>query len=155
MQRAIVDFGIDAADDRFAVLDCGHTQHVRHRPPFIDRPWVTTEAGRAGRLGHKLDCVCCDRFEMPASAECYRCTPVFDQDSVPVGLRREHKTRTGVWAMIEVLEGRLRYVVPMLAMDCVLTPAVPGVVVPEAEHYIEPRGRVRFQLAMYRSPQAE
>lgn len=155
MQRSIVDFGIDAADDWFAILDCGHTRHVRHRPPFVERPWVTTKAGRDSWLGSRFDCVYCDRFEIPAAVECYRRTPIFDQDSLPAGLCREHSTRAGVWAAIEVLEGRLRYVVPAFGMDRVLTPRAPGIVVPEVEHHVEALDRVRFQLAMYRRPKDE
>lgn len=155
MQRAIVDFGLDDDNDWFAVLDCGHTQHVRHRPPFINRVWVTTQAGRDSRLGHRLACVCCDRFEMPAAVVCYRRTPIFDEDSMPSALQREHATRAGVWAKIEVLEGRLRYVVPAMGVKQNLTPETHGVVVPELEHHIEPLGPVRFRLAMYRRPKPE
>src|SRR3569832_2423841 len=37
-----------------------HNQHVRHRPPWINRPWVMTENGRASMLGHTLQCKKCD-----------------------------------------------------------------------------------------------
>jgi hypothetical protein len=42
-----------------ADLECGHTQHVRHDPPWQVREWVTTPEGRASRLGTELDCVKC------------------------------------------------------------------------------------------------
>lgn len=155
MQRAMIDFGRDDEDDWFAWLDCGHTQHVRHRPPFIDRPWVTTEAGRQSRLGRTLGCVLCDRFEWPGAVSCYKCTPIFDEQTIPAALRRNHATRTGVWAEVEVLDGKLRYMVPAYDVDCVLSTAVPGVVVPEVEHYVEPLAHVRFRLAMYRLPKDE
>jgi hypothetical protein len=29
-----------------AELECGHRQHMRHRPPFERREWVTTPEGR-------------------------------------------------------------------------------------------------------------
>jgi tellurite methyltransferase len=61
MQRKMVGFFQDAEDHWVAELECGHTQHVRHRPPFTLRPWVLTAEGRAGRLGETLDCVLCDR----------------------------------------------------------------------------------------------
>lgn len=62
MRRLITGFHQDGEGDWVAHLDCGHAQHVRHRPPFQLRPWVTTEAGRAGRLGSELDCPLCDRL---------------------------------------------------------------------------------------------
>jgi hypothetical protein len=42
-----------------ALLECGHSQHVRHDPPLVTREWVTTEAGRAAHLGTELWCVEC------------------------------------------------------------------------------------------------
>jgi hypothetical protein len=58
-------FHQDDAGDWVAELSCGHTQHVRHRPPFVERPWVTTAAGRAGRIGAEIECRLCDEGEPP------------------------------------------------------------------------------------------
>lgn len=63
MTRVIVGFHKDEHDDWVADLDCGHTQHVRHRPPWQNRPWVTTEEGRSSFLGHQLNCKKCDERE--------------------------------------------------------------------------------------------
>ena len=60
MMRKIVDFHQDQVGDWVADLECGHTQHVRHRPPFELRPWVVTLEGRQSKLGVKLDCRKCD-----------------------------------------------------------------------------------------------
>lgn len=57
--RRIVGFHRDEEDHWVADLECGHTQHVRHQPPWINRPWTTTEAGRAGMIGHRLRCKPC------------------------------------------------------------------------------------------------
>ena len=35
---------------------------------------------------------------LPAGLDHYKSTPVFDQDTVPAGLRRAHSTAAGVWA---------------------------------------------------------
>ncbi|MGH7931760.1 MAG: DUF3565 domain-containing protein, partial [Candidatus Binataceae bacterium] len=48
-----------------ADLECGHTQHVRHQPPFQLRPWVVTSAGRASHLGIELHCKKCDEEQAP------------------------------------------------------------------------------------------
>lgn len=61
MRRAIVGFHTDEHGDWVAELECGHNQHVRHRPPFINRPWVITEAGRREKLGAMLECVLCEQ----------------------------------------------------------------------------------------------
>jgi len=44
-------FHMDPAGDWVAQLACGHRQHVRRRPPWQNRAWVLTEAGRQGMLG--------------------------------------------------------------------------------------------------------
>jgi len=57
--RHIVRFHQDEVGDWVADLECGHTQHVRHDPPWQQRPWVITEAGRAEHVGTTLLCVLC------------------------------------------------------------------------------------------------
>ena len=59
VKRAIIDFHQDELDDWVADLECGHTQHVRHQPPWQERPWVTTEEGRKSHLGQTLNCKKC------------------------------------------------------------------------------------------------
>jgi hypothetical protein len=54
-----VGYHLDDVGDWVADLECGHTQHVRHDPPWQQRPWVVTEAGRAEHLGTILMCVLC------------------------------------------------------------------------------------------------
>ncbi|MGE0289935.1 MAG: DUF3565 domain-containing protein [Bradyrhizobium sp.] len=43
-----------------AQLECGHEQHLRHDPPWINRPWVVTAEGRSRVLGQMLECRRCD-----------------------------------------------------------------------------------------------
>lgn len=63
MKQPIEGYHRDEEGDWVAELACGHNQHVRHDPPWQLRPWVTTQEGRASRLGHELDCKKCDRGE--------------------------------------------------------------------------------------------
>ena len=60
MNRKIVSFHQDEQHHWVAKLDCGHNQHVRHDPPWIQRPWVTTPEGREAALGAELNCKKCD-----------------------------------------------------------------------------------------------
>ena len=53
-QQAILGFHQDEYGDWVAELACGHTQHVRHRPPWELRPWVATE-----RAGGRIWDSCC------------------------------------------------------------------------------------------------
>jgi len=59
VERRIVGYHQDEEHHWIAELECGHTQHVRHEPPWQVRPWVTTPEGRAGRLGLMLQCGRC------------------------------------------------------------------------------------------------
>jgi hypothetical protein len=63
VRRAIVGFELDEVGDWIALLACGHRQHVRHRPPWQERPWVLTTEGRQGRLGSPLECAECDQSD--------------------------------------------------------------------------------------------
>ncbi|MAT64996.1 MAG: pressure-regulated protein [Gammaproteobacteria bacterium] len=63
MRRPIVGFQRDEEGHWVAELACGHLQHVRHNPPWIERPWVTTAAGRRSKIGARLNCTKCDRGE--------------------------------------------------------------------------------------------
>jgi hypothetical protein len=60
MQQAICGYHQDEQQHWVAELSCGHFQHVRHAPPFINRPWVMSEAGRHAMLGEHLLCKKCD-----------------------------------------------------------------------------------------------
>jgi hypothetical protein len=57
--RRIIGFHQDDEQHWVAGLECGHTQHVRHDPPWQARLWVTTERGRSGFIGQPLECVLC------------------------------------------------------------------------------------------------
>tara|TARA_R110002049_G_scaffold71737_2_gene184589 strand:+ start:2225 stop:2416 length:192 start_codon:yes stop_codon:yes gene_type:complete len=60
MKRKIVGYHKDDLGDWVAELECGHNQHVRHNPPWINRPWVETREGRESMLGYELNCKLCD-----------------------------------------------------------------------------------------------
>ncbi len=59
VKRAIIGFHLDEHEHWVADLECGHTQHVRHQPPWQVRPWVITEEGRASHIGFHLSCKKC------------------------------------------------------------------------------------------------
>jgi len=56
----IVAYHKDDENHWVARLACGHFQHVRHNPPWVNRPWVETLVGRKSMLGHQLKCKKCD-----------------------------------------------------------------------------------------------
>jgi hypothetical protein len=59
VDKRIVGYHRDDEQHWVAELECGHDQHVRHDPPWINRLWVTTAQGRERHLGQTLKCKKC------------------------------------------------------------------------------------------------
>ena len=151
MDRPITGFSLDDVGDWTATLSCGHRQHVRHKPPFENRPWVTTVLGRESRMGAMLNCVRCDNFELPDPADVVGRTPEFTEETLPHALRTNHATATGVWGRIVVTDGLVRYQVPALGVDRNLEAGVAGIVLPEVRHTVEPRGAALLHVEFLRA----
>jgi tellurite methyltransferase len=134
-----------------ADLACGHSQHVRHRPPMEVREWVLTEAGRGGRIGASLPCRLCRMPRLPESALEYQRTAIFDAKTTPLGLRKSHTTKAGVWGQIVVLEGRVLYVIENEHdASFILRPGVEGAIAPTAPHHVDPYEDAKFFVRFLR-----
>ena len=59
MQQAITGFHQDEEQHWVAELACGHQQHVRHDPPWQNRPWVVDRQQRHALLGQPFSCGWC------------------------------------------------------------------------------------------------
>lgn len=79
MEQNIIGFHQDEAQDWVADLACGHRQHVRHEPPWSNRPWVLTQEGRRAHLGQTLPCKTC------AEMQCVALPTVSLYDSIGAG----------------------------------------------------------------------
>jgi tellurite resistance-related uncharacterized protein len=150
--REITAFHQDDAGDWVAEFSCGHDQHVRHRPPFQTRPWVTDDEERTARIGSALDCPLCDRAELPAGLRVVRSGQTWSNDSVPPALMRNHRLSAGNWGWLHVREGMLGFtmdVEPGYARE-VRSGHCQGIP-PEIGHRIELLGPVRFTLSFLSS----
>lgn len=90
----------------------------------------------------------------PASSGPYRTTPAFDEQTLPAALRREHRTKPGVWGVVRVLEGELKltFVEPLSVL--ILTPDKPGLLPPDQAHFVEPLGSMRMRVEFWdRAPE--
>lgn len=141
------------------------TEHVRFEErelfPCCEArlPAVVLDAVRGEDGDDSLDAglphVAAGRVEapgLPVDADVYRTTDVFDETTLPAGLRRAHTTRAGVWGRVEVLSGRLRFVMPAFAVDAVIEAGSHAIIPPEIEHHVEPLGPVRMRVAFLRTP---
>ncbi|WP_090239655.1 DUF3565 domain-containing protein [Pseudomonas guineae] len=56
----VLDFRQDEHGDWLAVLSCGHTQHLRHQPPWQNRAWVLDATQRNAQRGKPFRCGWCE-----------------------------------------------------------------------------------------------
>ncbi|SIQ15287.1 Protein of unknown function [Aquipseudomonas alcaligenes] len=52
-----------------AELSCGHTQHLRHQPPWQNRAWVMDPQARQHHLGQPFTCGWCAKPAEQADKE--------------------------------------------------------------------------------------
>lgn len=133
-------FHRDDVGDWVAELECGHNQHVRHRPPFQMRAWALDDAQRRARIGAPLECPLCDRAELPAFVRHVRDSAIWDAKTMPAGLRRRHRLGRGTWGVVHVRKGVLRFDGAEIATGA--THAIP----PDVEHEVEPVGDAEFWI---------
>ena len=93
---------------------------------------------------------------LPEGLEPYKRTAAFTETTVPAALLGDHSTKNGVWGLIHVEEGTLRYLVTdprRASTERILTPASePGIVEPTILHRVEPVGPVRFHVEFLHAP---
>ncbi len=88
--------------------------------------------------------------DLPDGLSPYKRTPVFTEASVPAGLLKDHCTKAGVWGVIEVTSGRLRYTIPSRSEVVELHAGLRGIVEPEVLHHVTPLGAVEFSVEFWR-----
>ncbi len=82
---------------------------------------------------------------LPDNVKPYQQTAVFDQDSIPAGLLRDHQLKVGTWGKIHVIEGKL--ILEFIGDDgeiVVLTNGKPGIIPPQQLHQVSAAEAVKF-----------
>ena len=91
---------------------------------------------------------------LPGDVRSYHRTAIFTRETVPAALLKAHSTKQGVWGLIHVLEGALRYVIVderRAATEAILVAdGPPGVGEPEILHHVEPLEAARFCVEFHR-----
>jgi len=150
-EAAIQAFRQDPEGDWVAELACGHSQHIRHRPPFLFAEWVTSAEGRDAHIGARLRCKLCRMPQLPRDAVEYKRTASFDARTVPAALTRSHRLKRDTWGELVVTSGRLLYVLEDEDLALMLQPGVVGRVAPERPHHVELQGDTTFYIRFLRS----
>lgn len=84
----------------------------------------------------------------PAS-EPYSTTKIFDEVTLPKGLRESHSLANGVWSIVRVLEGRVKCSFVKPVSNLILDPRNPGRIVPHRPYFLEVIGAVRLEMEFY------
>lgn len=88
--------------------------------------------------------------ELPNNVLPYSKSPTFTETTVPASLQKDHKTKSGVWGVINVLEGKLGYTVTSKGVDEVLKQGKTGIIEPDILHQVQVLGPVSFYVEFYR-----
>ena len=88
---------------------------------------------------------------LPENVVSYKKTPKFNQKTVPAGLLKAHSTKAGTWGKINIISGKLLYVIETAPIESIeLSPSKYGVVEPEIPHHVKPLGDVEFFVEFYK-----
>lgn len=92
------------------------------------------------------------RGAMPAGFAPYRTIGPFDADSLPAGLRAEHRLKPGAWALLTLTSGSIRFLWDDHAGGVELLTAPAALVVPEQVlHHVESDGPFSLTIAFHRA----
>ena len=73
-------------------------------------------------------------------SEPYASSPIFDEQTLPDALRNDHRTKTGTWGLLRVLEGEVRLIFTEPLTEHRVTPDSPAIIPPQATHYVAHAG---------------
>lgn len=90
------------------------------------------------------------RGELPQSSVAYRTIGPFGAQSLPTGLRAEHRLKEGTWSVIDVSKGSLRFVWDdeQGGAEEIVGPAR-LVVPPQVPHHVEGEGPFALTIAFH------
>ena len=146
VRRTIIGYHLDDEGQRVAELSCFHNQHLRHRPPFENRPWVLNDETRGARIGTPIECTLCFDGELPAVLQHIRSVGPFDETTIPNRLRALHEIPDGRWGVLRVKEGATRLVFDQQSLDVLLEAGEERAIPPTMVHHLEIIGHVNFEI---------
>ena len=80
----------------------------------------------------------------------YKSTSIFDEHSLPDALQNAHSTKAGTWGVLEVIAGKLVYVVEHGGEKRLMTAGERQLIEPEQRHHVELSGPMQMQVHFYR-----
>lgn len=91
---------------------------------------------------------------LPEGLVCYRRTDTFTRDTIPKALLSTHTVKSGVWGVLRVERGRVRYCGDDEAgISCIVSQGDRAVIPPLLPHHVELLDAdSAFQIEFYRRP---
>ena len=88
---------------------------------------------------------------LPEGLKYIKSTPIFTHENIPAALLNKHSTKAGVWGLIKVESGCLKYVITETGHESehLLTSGNTAVIVSQQTHFVEPQGDVAFHVDFY------
>lgn len=89
---------------------------------------------------------------LPIGAVCYRTVGPFDLDSLPDGLRKEHRLKTDVWGLLTLSQGSITFVWDdeRGGEETLHAPAI-FLVPPEVPHHLRVSGPFLLTIGFHRT----
>lgn len=89
---------------------------------------------------------------LPPGATLYKMVGPFDANSLPEGLKREHRLKAGAWGLLNLLEGEIAFVWDDADGGDVLLSAPATIVVPpEIPHHLQLTGPFSLSIGFHRT----
>ena len=87
---------------------------------------------------------------LPKGLKAYGKTKLFNAETIPPALKRDHATKPGVWGLIHVISGELVYRVNEAGKEYRLRKNDTGTIEPEILHSVKANGDVTFYVEFWR-----
>ena len=95
------------------------------------------------------------KAEMPANLVPSGSTAIFTESTVPDALQREHRLAEGVWGVLQVLTGSIRFI-DLESSHEENIPAPNTITIrPGVPHRVAVEGSVEFKIEFFREPDSD
>ena len=91
-----------------------------------------------------------ESLTLPPGLQHVRTTPVFDEATVPEGLRRAHQIAEGVWGVLRVHAGTVTFVDESSGESREVPAGGSQVIPPATPHHVEPGAGATFSVEFHR-----
>lgn len=89
--------------------------------------------------------------DIPRELKAYWKSEIFNEETIPEGLKKDHQTAENVWAEIHILKGSLTYVIQEPEHEEIeLSLTKVGIIEPHVRHHVIPKSGVRFYVEFYK-----